>query len=92
MENFIGNVSKSIKLLVSEKINLAILLIIVGFCVTWFLDFRILEGIKATEKKVESATELIKKRVDYRYFNLNNSLQDLFNVEIETHHGRVEKK
>lgn len=39
-----------------------------------------LEAIKKTEKKV-----------DFRYFNLTNSLQDIHKVKIETHHGRIDR-
>lgn len=39
-----------------------------------------LEAVKKAEKKV-----------DFRYFNLTNSLQDIHKVKIETHHGRIEK-
>ena len=39
-----------------------------------------LEAIKKTEKIV-----------DFRYFNLTNSLQDIHKVKIETHHGRIDR-
>ena len=31
----------------------------------------------------------IEKKVDYRYFNLTKSLEDIYNVEIDTYKGRV---
>ena len=31
----------------------------------------------------------IEKKVDYRYFNLTRSLEDIYNVEIDTYKGRV---
>lgn len=33
----------------------------------------------------------LKKKIDHRYFNVTNSLQDIHNVEIETKQGRVVK-
>lgn len=33
--------------------------------------------------------DTVKKKIDHRYFNLTNSLQDIHNVEIETLHGRT---
>lgn len=39
--------------------------------------------------------ELLKsaeKKVDFRYFNITRSLQDIHKVEIDTHKGRVTKK
>lgn len=41
--------------------------------------------------QLEQDVENVKKAVHFRYFNITNSLQDIHNVKIETHHGHVQK-
>lgn len=41
--------------------------------------------------EILQAVDSAEKKVDYRYFNLTNSIQDIHKVEIDTKHGRVVK-
>lgn len=56
-------------------------LICVGLCVLH-------HDIKKLDKKIDKT----KSTVNFRYFNMTRSLEDIFNVEIETKEGHVVKK
>ena len=42
-------------------------------------------------KTVQEAVKKCEKKVDFRYFNLTRSLEDINHVQINTKDGRVEK-
>lgn len=42
-----------------------------------------------SNKRILTKIEKVEKKVDFRYFNTIKSLEDIYNVEIETHQGRV---
>lgn len=67
--------------LIKNKINLLFIIIIVCFAVLFMQQIFIIQSM-----------DKIKRKVDHRYFNITNSMQDIYNVEIETLHGRVVKK
>lgn len=67
--------------LIKNKMNLLFIIIIVCFAVLFIQQIFIIQSM-----------DKIKRKVDHRYFNITNSMQDIYNVEIETLHGRVIKK
>lgn len=67
--------------LIKNKMNLLFIIIIVCFAVLFMQQIFIIQSM-----------DKIKRKVDHRYFNITNSMQDIYNVEIETLHGRVVKK
>lgn len=74
MEEF----TKIIKNLFREKINIVIALLVTILAVNIF------------EFKYNSDNYIkINKKVDFRYFNLNRSLEDIHNIEIDTLNGEI---
>lgn len=74
MEEF----TKIIKNLFREKINIVIALLVTTLAVNIF------------EFKYNSDNYIkINKKVDFRYFNLNRSLEDIHNIEINTLNGEI---
>ena len=74
MEEF----TKIIKNLCREKINIVIALLVTILAVNIF------------EFKYNSDNYIkINKKVDFRYFNLNRSLEDIHNIEIDTLNGEI---
>lgn len=74
MEEF----TKIIKNLFREKINIVIALLVTILAVNIF------------EFKYNSDNYIkINKKVDFRYFNLNRSLEDIHNIEINTLNGEI---
>lgn len=67
--------------LIKNKMNLLFIIIIVCFAVLFIQQIFIIQSM-----------DKIKRKVDHRYFNITNSMQDIYNVEIETLHGRVIEK
>lgn len=60
------------------KSNILTIIFIVGLLIIFVLQIYTLNQI-----------DLLKRKVDHRYFNITNSLEDIHHVEIETLHGRV---
>ena len=51
-------------------------------------------GFYKTHEQITSVQESVKKcekKVDFRYFNLTRSLEDINHVKIDTKNGRIEK-
>lgn len=74
MEEF----TKIIKNLFREKINIVIALLVTILAVNVF-EFKY-----NTDNYIK-----INKKVDFRYFNLNRSLEDIHNIEINTLNGEI---
>lgn len=74
MEEF----TKIIKNLFREKINIVIALLVT------ILAVNIFEFKYNTDNYIK-----INKKVDFRYFNLNRSLEDIHNIEINTLNGEI---
>lgn len=55
------------------------------------LNLYTISEINIAKAETLEAVKKAEKKVDFRYFNLTNSLQDIHNVKIETHQGRIEK-
>ena len=50
-------------------------------------------GLYKTHKEIKLTQQAItqcEKKIDFRYFNLTRSLEDIFKIKIDTHQGRVE--
>lgn len=78
------NISKNLK----DKINIVILLFLVLFTYNLYTFNKMQSYMNETLELLKSA----EKKVDFRYFNITRSLQDIHKVEIDTHKGRVTKK
>lgn len=74
MEEF----TKIIKNLFREKINIVIALLVT------ILAVNIFEFKYNTDNYIK-----INKKIDFRYFNLNRSLEDIHNIEINTLNGEI---
>lgn len=64
----------------TKKINILTIITILSFVIIFIQQIFIFNHIST-----------LKKKIDHRYFNVTNSLQDIHNVEIETKQGRVVK-
>ena len=78
------NISKNLK----DKINIVILLCLFS-CIYNFYTFNRIQSHMTHIEELINSTE---KKVDFRYFNITRSLQDIHKVEIDTNKGRVTKK
>ena len=81
MKELIGIVEQSLRSFFKDKMNAMLTINIIFFIV-------ILIFLGSISLKIDK----IKKKVDHRYFNITNSLQDIHGVEIDTYKGRVVKK
>lgn len=61
---------------------------IIGFCLVVLNIYSII-NLNTTKSEILNAVQKVEKKVDYRYFNLTNSLQGIHKVKIDTHHGEV---
>lgn len=80
MKEFIGLVEENLKSFLKDKVNRLLLVTLIGFTALFIImgyEFNQLDNIK--------------RKIDHRYFNITNSLQDIHNVEIDTYKGRVLK-
>lgn len=73
-------ISKAIKNLFREKINLVITLLILIF------SFNIYEYVQSINNFVR-----IRKKIDHRYFNITKTIEDIYNIEINTLNGEIKK-
>lgn len=73
-------ISKAIKNLFREKINLVITLLILIF------SFNIYEYVQSINNYVR-----IRKKIDHRYFNITKTIEDIYNIEINTLNGEIKK-
>lgn len=73
-------ITKIIKNLFREKINIVI------FLLTAILALNLYNFIFESQ----NFTKVLKK-TDYRYFNVTRSLEDIHNVEIDTHNGEIKR-
>lgn len=76
MEEF----TKIIKNLFREKINIVITLLVILFALN-FYEF-IFNNINYTK---------IRKKIDHRYFNTTKTLEDIYNIEINTYNGELKR-
>ena len=65
-------------LVLSKKINILAIITSLCFILVFIQQIYIFNNITT-----------LKKKIDHRYFNITNSLEDIHNVEIETLNGRV---
>ena len=78
------NISKNLK----DKINILILLSLASLVYNFYTFGKTQNYIN----EIQNLVKLVEKKVDFRYFNINQSLQDIHKVEIETYKGRVVKR
>ncbi len=85
MSNFILELSIGLKKMFREKINIAIFLVILtlGFNIYSYVD---------TKALITDSTNLIKKKVDYRYFNTTTTLEQIHNIDVNTYNGELKQK
>ena len=79
MKNFILSLN-DVQNFMEDKTNKIIILLILLIIMQGI-------GFHRLEVKITGC----EKKTDFRYFNLNRSLEDIHNVKIDTYRGRVEK-
>ncbi len=85
MSNFILELSAGLKKMFREKINIVIFLVILslGFNVYSYVDIK---------GSITENTTLIKKKIDYRYFNTTKTLEQIHNVDVNTYNDELKPK
>lgn len=98
MKNYIGLLVCDAKDFLSDAANRVLVAVIVLCFAVCYCQVRTEKAIKRVynydvKAKKELLTEIKSNRdkIDFRYFNLTRTLEDLHNVKIDTHYGRVEK-
>ncbi len=80
-----NRLSSDIKGFLKDKINILVLLILISnviYIIGMFIVFNHLV-------KIEHAINKCEKKVDFRYFNLTKSLEEIHNTDIDTKDGRI---
>ncbi len=81
MPNIFLELNLSIKELLREKINIVIFIIVISIL---FNVFSLLY--------INSKINKICKKIDHRYFNLNNTIEQINDVRINTYNGDLKQK
>lgn len=92
MSTEIKKLNLAIKLLI---IIVILLLSIIVLQITLILNFINQKSVCITKydiQQVSNEVTEVKKKVNFRYFNLTHSLEDIYNVKINTENGRVIKQ
>lgn len=84
MKNLVTKLVVGLKGLLCEKMNFIIILFIINICIS-------LHNYYNLNSKIDNATLLIKKRIDFRYFNTTRTLEAIFNVRVNTLDGELRK-
>ena len=97
MKNFNFNILFSdVKVFMENEVNRALaiwtIMFILLICIVHFEIRSIKTEMRTNAANIERDIVSVKKRVDYRYFNITRSLEDLNNVKIETKEGYLKKK
>jgi len=88
MYETLNTLEKSVKTFLSDKINRLTVIAVICFGVLGYSQIKMFKEFNSISKQVTKA----ERKVDFRYFNLTRSLQDINHVEIETRAGRVVAK
>lgn len=79
-------IAHDVKGFLKDSVNkLTVITLIFGITITAGL-IKIHQEIKETQQAITKC----EKKVDYRYFNLTRSLEDIHGIKIDTHKGRIE--
>lgn len=98
MKNYLGLVICDVKEFMSDKVNLVLIAIIVFMGVGLYGQYRLEKignDILAENQKMK--TEILneiktnRKKMHFRYFNLTRSLEDIYDVEIDTRNGEEKR-
>lgn len=96
MEKFILFAQKNLKVIFDEKTNVIIALLLIALGLNIFAIFEIINVKKISDDNFQNLEKFIDKRcedvddkVDFRYFNLTRSIQDIHGVNIDTRKGNV---
>lgn len=87
MEDVVYLIEKSTKRILCDKINRLTFIMLMCFLVLASYTLKLHKEVQELSLHIRET----EKKVDFRYFNTTRSLQDIFNVEIETRQGRVIK-
>lgn len=54
------------------------------------IEIKNLKQLQAKQNEnLEQEIDSVRKRVDYRYFNMTRTMQDLYNIKIDTKNGEL---
>ena len=82
-----ARIANDVKSFLDDKINRLTVFVVVMCVIFGFGFYNINNKINTVNSNVIQCT----KKVHFRYFNLTRSLEDIYNVEIDTHTGRIQK-
>ena len=98
MKNYLGMLICDAKEFLCNETNRVFVAVVCLCLLVCYFQIRTEKAIKRVynydvKAKKELLTEIKSNRdkIDFRYFNLTRTLEDLHNVKIDTHYGRVEK-
>ncbi len=84
MKNLMTKLVIGLKCLLREKMNFIILLFIINICISMHNYYNL-------NSKIDNTTLLLKKRIDFRYFNTTRTIESVFNVRVDTYNGEIRK-
>ena len=85
MDKVMLTISHGLKVFFAEKINVLCALVLLPLLFNAFLFIE----IKNTQNLLLKRCEKLDDKIDYRYFNLTRSIQDIHGVNIDTKRGNV---
>ena len=95
MNNIITAV-ESVKSYFFEKSNKIYIVFLIGFSLIAYSQYIIMKKIDRlaadaakNNKQITNISDDIKKKIDHRYFNITRTLEDCFEVNVDTYNGAV---
>ena len=90
MKNF-NILFTDVKGFMANEVNrVFVLFTVVNIFLALFIHFDI-QSLKNNYISLENSIIKTQKKVDYRYFNLTRSLEDIHNIKIDTQSGEIKK-
>lgn len=81
-----------VKGFLGDSINRILLFEIVLCVLIAFFGFYLLKRIDNAENQILLSVQKAEKKVDFRYFNLTRSMEEIHNVKIDTYRGQLDKR
>lgn len=97
MKNFSLLISDA-KLFMANELNRVLVFLFLFasiFLVVEILEFREIRRIKSfislNSKNIETDFDKTRKKIDYRYFNLTRTMEETYNIKVDTKTGELKK-
>ena len=90
----IADIKKCIKTSINALFLFILTISIVNFFMLLDVRNKIQEEInenRITQKNIIEEIQTNRKKIHYRYFNLTNSLESIYDIKLNTYNGKIER-